>query len=93
MFVGHKILRGLSGGRCPADHWVVLNSPIQFDGKPVDGLAGRGMQVNQKKTLLSKKIQFLIYTWNEEYYPVNRYNRNLTVKEFLDYFYGYVAAL
>jgi hypothetical protein len=93
LFVGQKVLRGKPGGRCPADHWVVLNSPIQFDGKPVDNLLRKGLKVNDDKTLLSKKIQLLLYTWKEEYYAVNRHNRNLTVKEFLDYFYGYVSAL
>jgi hypothetical protein len=93
LFVGQKVLQGKSGGRCPADHWVVLNSPIQFDGKPVDGLLRKGLKVNDDKSLLSKKIQFLLYTWGEEYRWVNKANPKLIVKEFLDYFYGYVSAL
>jgi hypothetical protein len=41
---------------------VALNGPIQFDGKPVDNLLRKGLKVNDDKTLLSKKIQLLLYT-------------------------------
>lgn len=92
LFVGANVLQGFPKGRSPADHWVVLNSPIQIDGKPVSKLVAKGKTVNQDKTLLSKKIQFSIYTWAEPTYPVNKNDRNLTVEKFLDYFYGYIAA-
>jgi hypothetical protein len=93
LFVGAHVLQGIPKGRSPADHWVVLNSPIQIEGKSVSKLAAQGKNVNQDKTLLSKKIQFSIYTWAKSNYPVNQRNPNLTVEKFLDYFYGYVAAL
>jgi hypothetical protein len=92
LFVGANVLQGISGGRSPADHWVGLNSPIHIGGKSANSLISRGKKVNQDKTLLSEKIQFSIYTWADDNYPVNRYDPNLTVGKFLDYFYGYVAA-
>lgn len=92
LFVGANVLQGISGGRSPADHWVILNSPIHIGGKPVNSLVSRGKKVNQDKTLLSEKIQFSIYTWATDSYPINRHDPNLTVGKFLDYFYGYVAA-
>lgn len=55
-------------------------------------LIAQGRKVNQDKSLLTKKIQFSIFTWKTSSYPVNRNDPNLTVGKFLDYFYGYVAA-
>lgn len=92
LFVGANVLQGFPKGKSPADHWVVLNSPIQIDGKPVNKLVAQGKKVNSDETLLSKKIQFSVYSWSKNSYPVNKYDPNLTVGKFLDYFYGYVAA-
>jgi hypothetical protein len=92
LFVGAHVLQGIPNGRSPADHWVVLNSPISIDGKPVSKLVAQGKKVNQDESLLSKKIQFSLYTWARDSYPVNKYDPGLTVGKFLDYFYGYVAA-
>jgi hypothetical protein len=92
LFVGANVLQGFPKGKSPADHWVVLNSPIKIDGKPVNKLVAQGKKVTQDKTLLDKKIQFSIFTWKSDNYPVNRNDPNLTVGKFLDYFYGYVAA-
>lgn len=92
LFVGAHVLQGIPKGRSPADHWVVLNSPIQIGGKPVSKLAAQGRKVNRDESILSKKIQFSIFTWAKDSYPVNRHDPELTVGKFLDYFYGYVAA-
>jgi hypothetical protein len=92
LFVGANVLQGFPKGKSPADHWVVLTSPIKIDGKPVNKLIAQGKKVNQDNGLLDKKIQFSIFTWKDNSYPVNRSDPNLTVGKFLDYFYGYVAA-
>jgi hypothetical protein len=92
LFVGANVLQGFPKGKSPADHWVVLTSPITIDGKPVNKLIAQRKKVNQDKSLLTKKIQFSIFTWKDSSYPVNRNDPHLTVGKFLDYFYGYVAA-
>jgi hypothetical protein len=92
LFLGANVLQGFPKGRSPADHWVVLNSPIQIDGKPVSKLVAKGKKVNEEEDLLSKKINFFVYTWADSYFPVNKYDPNLTVGKFLDYYYGYIAA-
>ncbi|MDV2077544.1 hypothetical protein [Marinobacter xestospongiae] len=91
LFVGAKILLGEAKGRAPADHWVVMTSPIQINNAPdlqctpLEGLEEQGDSV------YDMKISFKVYTWGEGSRPVNLMNRNLTVSQFLDYYYGYVA--
>lgn len=92
LFVGANVLQGFPKGKSPADHWVVMNSTIRIDRKSADTLLSQGKRVNQNKDILSKKIEFSIYTWGQEKYQINSNNPNLTVGEFLDYYYGYVAA-
>lgn len=92
LFVGSHVLQGFAKGKSPADHWVVLESGIRIDGMPVDPLLAQGKKVNQDSSLMSKKIEFTVFSWADGSYPVNRRKPNLTVEEFLDYFYGYVAA-
>jgi hypothetical protein len=92
LFVGASVLQGFAKGRAPADHWVVLNSPISIGGKAVDYLLPRGKAVNQDDSLMAQKIEFSVYTWHEANFPVNRHEPNLTVGRFLNYYYGYVAA-
>lgn len=92
LFVGANVLQGFPKGKSPADHWVVLESGIRIDHKTVDPLLGQGKKVNQDSSLLSKRIDFNIFTWGQGSYPVNRKKTDLTVGEFLDYYYGFVAA-
>lgn len=92
LFVGANIFSGRPKGSAPADHWVVLNSNIQIDNKPVTSLLAKGAQVDDDETLFSKKIDFSVYTWGRSNYSVNAIKQNVTVSEFLDYFYGYVSA-
>lgn len=91
LFVGADVFLGKTGGRSTADHWVVLNSPILIDNKPVQALVKKGTKIDDDKSILSKKLSFNVYTWGNNAYPVNMRLSNLTVKYFLDYFYGYVS--
>jgi hypothetical protein len=90
LFVGANLFNGKSGGKAHADHWVVLESSILIDGKPASQFKAQEQKMNGNK-LGSKKIEFSVYTWAESSRKVNKYYPNLTVEEFLDYFYGYVA--
>lgn len=92
LFVGANILQGFPKGKSPADHWVVLASAIRIDGKAADPLLAQGRKVNQDEALMSKTIEFTMFTWADDSYCVNHFKPTLTVGEFLDYFYGYVAA-
>lgn len=92
LFVGADVFLGKKGGKVIADHWVVLNSPILIDGKSVQPLLAKGKSINSDKSLLSKKLMFNVYSWGNNARPVNQNNNNLTVKHFLDYFYGYVSS-
>ncbi|MCG8516676.1 MAG: hypothetical protein MI794_01635 [Pseudomonadales bacterium] len=91
LFVGANILLGRSKGRAPADHWVVMTSPIQINSAPdlqctpLEGLEEKGDSV------YDMKISFKVFSWGEGSRPVNLTNRNMTVSQFLDYYYGYVA--
>ena len=91
LFVGANVFSGTKGGRATADHWVVLNSPILIDNQSVQALLAKGKPVNDDNTLLSKKLSFNVFTWGNDAYPVNQSFSNLTVKYFLDYFYGYIS--
>jgi hypothetical protein len=91
LFIGANGIRNWSGGKAPADHWVVLESSISIDGKPVSRLLAQGQKKNGNN-LMSKKIEFSVFTWANSSFRVNKYDPNLTVEKFLDYFYGYVAA-
>ncbi|MCP4118672.1 MAG: hypothetical protein GY737_25415 [Desulfobacteraceae bacterium] len=56
LFVGANVFSGRPKGTSPADHWVVLNSPIRIDGNPVGNLLAKGSQVNDDAELPAKKI-------------------------------------
>ena len=92
LFVGVKVLLGSRKGKVPADHWVVLNSPIRIDNQPVAKYYALGKEVNEDKSLFTKKLDFSAYTWGEAKYSVRKRNHHLTVGDFLDYFYGYISA-
>lgn len=92
LFVGANLLNGYPKGNAPADHWIVLNSDILIDGRPVISLLAKGALVDDDESLYTKRIDFKMYTWAQENYPVNAEKKDVTVGEFLDYFYGYVSA-
>lgn len=91
LFVGAKILLGMPKGKAPADHWVVMTSQIQVNTDadlecyPPERLENLG------DSIYDMKIYFKVYTWGEGSRSVNLANRSLTVSQFLDYYYGYVA--
>jgi hypothetical protein len=92
LFVGANIFSGRPNGKSFPDHWVVLNSAIRIDNKPVGNLLAKGKTVNHDQKLLAKRIDFNVYTWGNSNYAVNAITHNVSVELFLDYFYGYVAA-
>lgn len=67
-----------SNGSATPDHWVVLTSPVTFGMTTV----GTGPKPS---------ISFTIYTWGAGRRPVPETGA-LTVDEFLDNYYGFVAA-
>jgi hypothetical protein len=103
LFIGAKILSGshrvpkpewkgkgkmkLSGNAFP-DHWVVLNSQIYVGTQPATTLLARGANVDADESLHAEKLKLEVYTWGTERWSLP----SVTVEEFLDYFYGYVAA-
>jgi hypothetical protein len=92
LLIGANLLSGYPKGKVPADHWVVLNSDIQIDGCPAISWLPLGAKVDDDETVYDKKIDFKVYTWGQADYPVNKKRKDVTVGEFLDYFYGYVSA-
>ncbi len=67
-----------SNGSATPDHWVVLTSPVSV-----------GMTVIEAEP--KRTISFTIYTWGKGRKPVPE-TGVLTVDEFLDNYYGFVAA-
>lgn len=70
-------------------HWVVLNSDITIDGKPVAPLIAKGKKVDDDDKIKKKQISFKVYTWGEELRSVSK----VTVESFLNNFFGYISAL
>jgi hypothetical protein len=94
LFVGADILLGKSGltGKVPADHWVVLNSPMLIGGVPAITLLPKGDAVDDDENLMKARLEFDVYTWGSNGRAVDLTRNPLTVEEFLDYFYGFVSA-
>lgn len=67
-----------SSGSATADHWVVQTAPVSF------GLTVLGGETE-------KTVALAIYTWGEGRRPVPQ-TGVLTLDDFLDNFYGFVAA-
>lgn len=96
LFVCATILSGLPGQTLFPDHWVVLDSIIKIGGRPSYMLIKKGEKaIAKEKALLSQKLDFRVFTWNssKSTYPVDKNKLNLTVGEFLNYYYGYIAVL
>ncbi|XOZ32373.1 hypothetical protein ACMDCT_09150 [Halomonadaceae bacterium KBTZ08] len=89
LFVGATMLySSAKKGLVPADHWVVMNSRPLIDGKPLSP----ALIKRNPDDLSDRKISFDVYTWGHKAWSVNKFRRNLTVAEFLDYYYGFVSA-
>ena len=75
------------------DHWIVMNSPVRIDGKPVTSLISLGRLVNEDEDLHKKSLNFQVYTWGKERRNVKTLSgKPLTVGGFLKHFYGFVSA-
>ena len=91
-FIGATLLTGNSKpykGKSPADHWVVLNSPVMIDNQAVTP----SLKNIDTTSILDKTIKFDVYTWGRNRYPIDSARPSLTVKEFLDFYYGYVSGV
>jgi len=92
LFVGADVLNGKNAGRATPDHWVVLDSPILIDSRPVIPLIAKGNSINTDQSILSKKLTFNVFTWGQQSRAINQNIQSLSVEYFLDYFYGYVSS-
>ncbi|MFP8967791.1 hypothetical protein ACKC9G_14505 [Pokkaliibacter sp. CJK22405] len=101
LFIGSRLLnmspKSSSKGNCPADHWVILssNSRVLVDGQPITSYKSWINDKSKKEDLeklYDKKITFTVQTWGEANFPATQTRNNLTVAEFLDFYYGYVCA-
>ncbi|MDG9669728.1 hypothetical protein ONV78_18480 [Hahella sp. CR1] len=92
LFVGSDIFIGTKKGRAPADHWVVLTSPILVDNKPISSFFTNGSRREDESAMWDKKISFTVYTWGNDHWPVNRNISDLKMGDFMDFYYGFVSA-
>jgi hypothetical protein len=92
LLIGANLLTRRSGGTVIPDHWVVLTSQIRIGGVSATTLLERGKKINGDKQLLDAEVEFEVYTWGHPSYSVTTGRAMLTVKTFLDFFYGFVAA-
>jgi hypothetical protein len=91
LFLGARVLMGKPKGKAPADHWVVMTSQIYMDGDPAGAHATPKRLEELGESVYEMKINFKVFTWGNGSRPVNERNSTLTVTQFLDYYYGYVA--
>lgn len=92
LFIAADVLEGNKGGSKFPDHWVVLSSQIMINGSLATTLAKQGKKVNDNEALYDSTLEFTVCTWGQPSRGVDDYWPNLTVREFLDYFYGFVSA-
>ena len=85
LLVNAKFLLG-EGFNIIANHWIVMTSEPKIDGKSISSLPN-------ENSLLDKQINFTVYTWGLRWaIKIDQKNHTNTLKDFLDCFYGFVAA-
>ena len=88
LFVGAQVLTSRGKGKFPADHWIVMNGRLSINGQSGRQLLKRGTAVNDDDALLKGKMDLQVFTWGNDLWQL----KNVPVADFLDYFYGFVAA-
>ncbi len=93
LFIGANVLEGKTGrmGRAIPDHWVVLTSDVYVGDAPALTLLSKGEAVDDDDSLLSATVNFTVYTWGQDSRPASREWSGLQVRDFLDFFYGFVS--
>jgi len=76
-------------GTAPADHWVVMTSLPRVGGIPCNGPAS---VKNVQQDIGASPLDFMIYTWGNQKRPINLLRNPVLLRDFLNYYYGYVAA-
>lgn len=92
LLIGANVLQGKRTGTTFPDHWVVLSSQIRIGGVLATTLAGLGSKVKDDDALLGSPIEFDVYTWGKPSRGITDGWPGLKVRDFLEYFYGFVAA-
>ena len=92
LFIGANVLEGADGGTMVPDHWVVLSSQIWINGSLATNLARLGKTVNDEDELYDSSIEFTVCTWGAPSRGIDDKWPDLTVRDFLNYFYGFVSA-
>ena len=108
LFIKGKVIQhGSKSAWYGADHWVVLGDGqrgVSFG--QTNGLNGCRIEITKPGTAIAVKpvtstkqgefdngkLSFSVYTWSEIRRIDHIYMNNLTVKKFLGYYYGYLAA-
>ena len=72
-------------------HWVVLESGVDIDGKPIACYGIPTMNYADLKALLEKKIGFSFFSWGQLYNSPSM-KKDFTALDFSNYFFGYVSA-
>lgn len=91
LFISTKVTKGSFKIQATPNHWVVLSQPIKLDGKPLHSYT-----LSQLEENIDKPIEVYVMTWG---YPNGRYplhgrhsQKTLSLKDFLNFYYGFVAA-
>lgn len=82
LFVNATLFQGQGFMNLSADHWIAMISEPIIDGQSI-------LSMSEEKDMLTKKVDFQVYSWGE---ARSANDRKYSVQEFLNHFYGFVAA-
>lgn len=92
LFISAKVQKLSFKVNAVPNHWVVLSRPITIDGKAIHTYSQKDLLES-----LDKKIEVYVMTWGASQgrhplHAANEVKRKISAKEFLNYYYGFVAA-